>query len=170
MRGFEDRINRICSVEEFPSETADDYTVVSDVALTLRVQKDGNNYRVVGSIRTALRLACCRCLDLFESQRDIRVDLMYLPQSSNQGKPESEISREELSMSFYRDQEINLAQMVREQLHLSMPMKALCCNGCRGLCSTCGTNLNLERCTCDTRWLDPRLSALAALLPDRERK
>jgi uncharacterized protein len=170
VRGFEDEINRMCPVEEFPSETADEYTIVSDVALTLRVKKDGDNYRVVGSVRAALRLACCRCLNLFESERDIQVDLMYLPQSSNQDEHESEISGEELLTSFYRDQKINLAEMVREQLQLSLPMKPLCCNDCRGLCSTCGTNLNIENCTCDTRWLDPRLSALAALLPGRERK
>ena len=170
MRGFEDRIDRTCPAAALSAEAADEYRVVNDVALTLRVRKEGVRYRVVGGVRTRVQLSCCRCLDQFEAMRDIGVDLLYLPQSANQGETESEISDEDLSTAFYRDDQLDLAQMVREQLQLSVPMKPLCRSECRGLCPVCGTNLNIERCTCDTRWRDPRLAALETLLPDREQR
>jgi uncharacterized protein len=49
-------------------------------------------------------------------------------------------------------------------------MKPLCRDGCKGLCPVCGANLNVTTCGCDTRWADPRLAPLKALLDDADRK
>ncbi len=57
--------------------------------------------------------------------------------------------------------------MVQEQCYLTLPMKPLCRTDCQGLCSMCGTNLNAERCSCEPRWVDPRLAALQALVSPR---
>ena len=169
-RGSEDRVDRTCPAGTITAEASEEYKVVADVALMLRVRKDGENYRVTGRFRTRVQLSCCRCLDPFEVHRDIGVDLRYFPQSANRGEAEAEISDEDLSTAFYRDEQIDLADMVREQLQLAVPMKPLCRDECCGLCPTCGTNLNIERCACDTYWRDPRLAALKTLLPDREQR
>ena len=169
VRGSEDRVDRSYPASAFTTHPADEYTVADAVALALRVRKDGNKYRVVGQVRGRLRFSCCRCLEPFEVQSDIAVDLLYLPQSTNQGEGESEVSYDDLSTAFYRDEQIDLGQMVREQLELALPMKPLCRGDCLGLCPVCGTNLNRERCTCDTRWSDPRLAVLESLRPDRQR-
>ena len=168
IRGFDDKVDRTYSVTVFPAEATDEYTVVADVMLSLLVHKDGGKCHLVGGLRTKVHLSCCRCLDPFEVARNIDVDLLYLPQSANRGEADSEISDEDLSKAFYRDDQIDLGHMVREQLHLSVPMKPLCHNDCRGLCPMCGVNLNIDRCACDTRWHDPRLAELETLLPDRE--
>ena len=170
MRGSEDRVDRTCPAGTFTAEASEEYKVVSDVALMLQVRKDGKNYRVTGRLRTRVQISCCRCLDPFEVHREIGVDLMYFPQSANRGEVEAEIFNKDLSTAFYRDEQIDLADMVREQLQLAVPMKPLCRDECRGLCPVCGTNLNIERCACDTRWRDPRLAALETLLPDCERR
>ena len=113
-----------------------------------------------------LELACGRCLEPFELGVKTPVDLLYLPQGENRGEGESEISEEDLSTAFYRDEQIDLDALVREQFQLALPMKPLCSEGCRGLCSKCGINLNRESCSCDTSWRDPRLAALQSLLAD----
>ena len=46
-------------------------------------------------------------------------------------------------------------------------MKPLCRPDCQGLCAMCGTNLNVERCSCEPRWVDPRLAVLQALVSPR---
>ena len=170
MRGSEDGVDRTCPVDTFAAAASEEYTVVAEVALMLRVRRDGKNCRVTGRFATRVQLSCCRCLDPFEAARDIDVDLLYLPQSANRGEAEAEISAGDLSTAFYRDEQIDLADMVREQLQLAVPMKPLCRDECCGLCPTCGTNLNIERCACDTYWRDPRLAALKTLLPDREQR
>jgi uncharacterized protein len=167
MRGPEYRVERTCPVAVFVADPADEYRIMSDVALALRVRKDGEKCRLTGGVRTRVQLSCCRCLEPFEVPSDLEVDLLYLPHSANVGEAESEITAEELSTAFYRDDQIDLGELVREQLQLSLPMKPLCRDDCRGLCPVCGTNLNTGRCSCDARWHDPRFAELEALRSDR---
>jgi len=47
---------------------------------------------------------------------------------------------------------------------LALPMKPLCREDCRGLCASCGANLNEETCDCQVRWEDPRLAGLKAVV------
>lgn len=59
---------------------------------------------------------------------------------------------------------IDLDQVVTENLFLSVPMKKLCKDDCKGLCPTCGANLNKVTCSCTKEEIDPRLEALKDLL------
>jgi uncharacterized protein len=52
---------------------------------------------------------------------------------------------------------------MQEQFYLALPMKPLCVADCKGLCPSCGTNLNKSVCGCQAAWDDPRLAALKAL-------
>lgn len=136
------------------------FTVAAPVALTLDVRKDGDKYSVLGRLSTTVRRECCRCLEPFDVPTTVDIDVRYLPHRVNTGEGEHEIADEDLSIAFYRDDEIDLGGLVREQLHLAAPMKPLCDDGCRGLCPVCGANRNREACACDTAWRDPRFEAL----------
>lgn len=68
-----------------------------------------------------------------------------------------------LGLAEYRDDKIDLGEVVREQLYLALPMKPLCQEDCKGLCPVCGVNRNRETCTCRQEWVDPRMAALAEL-------
>ena len=71
---------------------------------------------------------------------------------------DSAIEEEDLETSYYRDDQIDLNELLREQFYLALPMKPLCQDGCRGLCPQCGTNLNQGACDCAPEWKDPRLA------------
>ncbi|MBR2488852.1 MAG: DUF177 domain-containing protein, partial [Clostridia bacterium] len=45
-----------------------------------------------------------------------------------------------------------------------LPMKHLCSEKCKGICSKCGKNLNDGKCECPEKEIDPRLQILADLL------
>lgn len=167
IRGSEDRVERVYPSRAFAAEGDADYIMARDVTLTLTVRKDGVKYQLLGRLRTTLRQACCRCLEGFEEPVDLAIDLLYLPKSANQGEVESEIGDEDLTTAFYADDQIDLGQLVREQLQLTLLMKPLCYKKCRGLCPMCGINLNNERCECTAAWREPRLAALQTLVPDR---
>jgi uncharacterized protein len=164
IRGSENRVDRTYSVGELRSEVDDAYRVNAPVALQARLLKDGDKFRLTGRVDTTLQLACCRCLEPFDRVVGLLIDLLYLPQDLNDGEDESEISAEDLSTAFYRDEQIDLDALVREQFQLALPMKPLCGDDCRGLCAQCGINLNTGRCSCETGWRDPRLAALESLL------
>lgn len=161
VRGPAHLVERLFPASVFGAEEA--FTVAAPVELALRVRKDGDKYHLLGRLATTVRRECCRCLETFDAPVAVDVDVRYLPHRVNAGEGEHEISDEDLSIAFYRDDEIDLGGLVREQLHLAAPMKPLCDDGCRGLCPACGADRNRETCGCDTAWRDPRFDALRPL-------
>ena len=141
----------------------DEVRAVSPVSLAFEVRKDGEKVRVAGRLQTVLELDCSRCVEAFPVPVDAVFDLLYVPASANTGAEEQEIEDDDLDTAYYRDGVIDLAELVREQLYLALPMKPLCQEACRGLCSECGTNLNSGACACTHDWEDPRLAPLKAL-------
>jgi len=139
----------------------------------MTVRKDDDLYQLVGHFRAPLELACSRCLEPFGFSVDAPFDLRYLPQHMNAGaaggegdddeSEAEEVGGDDLTTAFYRDDQIDLAQMIREQLYLALPMKPLHREDCKGLCPNCGTNLNEASCACRAAWEDPRLAPLKAL-------
>ena len=165
LRRGEERVDRAYPPGSFPAGRSDDYTVAGPVRLALAIHRDGESYRLRGGLGTALELVCSRCLARFEMLVDVDLDILYLPQRANTGDGDFEIADRDLSTAFYRDEQLDLAHLIREQLQLAVPMKPLCRASCRGLCTECGIDRNADRCDCETEWRDPRLEALRAFRP-----
>jgi uncharacterized protein len=91
-------------------------------------------------------------------------ELRYIPHTENIGEGEREIEEDDLTTAYYREGLVDVVDLLREQFQLSLPMKPLCADGCRGLCPQCGINLNRGTCSCETAWEDPRLAPLKGLL------
>jgi uncharacterized protein len=145
--------------------TDPDFRVVAPVSLVFDIFKDKQQFRLVGRVQTTLELNCSRCLEPFTLPVDADFDLRYHPQGQNTGtgEPEQEIEDDDLTTAFYENDEIDLGHLMREQFNLSLPMKPLCRNDCRGLCPVCGINWNKGSCDCKRDWEDPRLEALRNL-------
>jgi uncharacterized protein len=141
----------------------DDFRVKAPVELTADVHKDGRKVRLTGRLRTELECDCGRCLDPFAVPVDVPLDLLFLPATENAGEGEQEVDQDDLGVSFYKDDTIDLGDVMREQFYLALPMKPLCREACRGLCPVCGVNRNRETCACQSEWVDPRLDALRSL-------
>lgn len=62
------------------------------------------------------------------------------------------------------DMKLDLDELVYSETVVSLPMKHLCSEECRGICFKCGKNLNEGECGCPSKEIDPRLAALAQLL------
>jgi uncharacterized protein len=147
-------------------EQDDAYRVVAPVDLAFEIHKDKDRFRLVGTTKTELELVCSRCLEPFRLMVDAPFDIRYLPASEMSTEPEREVEDEDLETSYYREDQIDLNELLREQFYLALPMKPLCQEGCKGLCSQCGTNLNAGQCDCAPAWEDPRLSVLKQLKGD----
>ena len=159
----ETNVSRRYEPETFEGRTSQ-FRVAEPVDLRFTVHKDKERYRLIGRLTTALELPCSRCVEPFRMPVDSTFDIRYLPQSEGVGAGDREVAAEDLSDAFYRDEQIDLGQLMEEQFYLALPMKPLCRDDCKGLCPTCGTNLNDATCDCQVRWEDPRLAALKTLL------
>jgi uncharacterized protein len=164
-----EHFDHVYQAQAFQSEygvEGDVFTVVAPVRLSFDVDKDKDQFRLAGSVRTTVELSCSRCLEPLSLGVDAPFDLRYRPRTSQADGGEREIDEEDFSTALYENDEIDLAQLIRERLFLSIPMKPLCREDCRGLCPSCGTNLNKETCSCRREWEDPRFAALRALRKD----
>ncbi|MBI3050038.1 MAG: DUF177 domain-containing protein [Acidobacteria bacterium] len=161
-----DRFARTFSAPEVGDE-GDAYRVVSPVELAFDIHKDKDKFRLVGTVNAEIELSCSRCLDAYRITVDAPFDLRYLPASAMATEPEREVADEDFDTSYYREDRIDLNELLREQFYLALPMKPLCRDDCRGLCPHCGANLNTAACACPSTWEDSRLAALKALKFDR---
>ena len=154
-----------------PAEVADStdaYRIVAPIDLAFEIHKDKDMFRLVGSVVSALELPCSRCLEPLRLPVAAQFDLRYLPVTKAEADTERQVGEDDLGTSYYRNDEIDLNELLREQFYLVLPMKPLCQENCRGLCSQCGTNLNTDTCECAPVWEDPRLSVLKGLGKSRE--
>lgn len=62
------------------------------------------------------------------------------------------------------DMKLDLDELVYSEAIVDLPMKHLCSEKCKGICSKCGKNLNDGKCECPEKEIDPRLQILADLL------
>lgn len=56
---------------------------------------------------------------------------------------------------------LDIDKVFYDNIVLSLPMKHLCSEQCKGLCGRCGANLNEEQCGCGEEAVDPRLEGLS---------
>ncbi len=117
-----------------------------------------------GNLRGSLEIACSRCLQpsRFELNAPFEVDFVTL-ENYGAASHETELNSNDLSLSVYDGEQIDLNEVVREQVLLNLPMRGLCKENCAGLCEKCGGNKNTNPCDCKTTEIDPRWSALKQL-------
>lgn len=125
-----------------------------------------NRNRVItvsGEIRCVLQGSCDRCGEKVA----IPLEVDFSESFTNLADPSEKSGDEETGkegVHFFSGDEIQLLPYVEQAVFLSLPMKTLCGEACKGLCPLCGTNLNEKTCSCDKSPIDPRLAVLADLL------
>ncbi len=112
------------------------------------------------NLRTSGRFQCDRCLDEFEQPILTSYQILYL----YHGTETARIVQDELQIIGPDTVEINLTEDIRQTILLSVPLKLLCSEDCKGLCPRCGANWNLRLCNCKEDVGDPRLQGLKDLL------
>ena len=122
-----------------------------------KVMNNGQNLSVSGLVRGRGTFSCSRCLEPFSLP-------LTIPFSEEFKEDAGAQADEDIDVTFFQGDEIDLTETVRESIVLAEPLKPVCAEDCRGLCPHCGINLNKESCDCEQTAIDPRLEKLRALL------
>ncbi|HEV2863166.1 MAG TPA: DUF177 domain-containing protein [Pyrinomonadaceae bacterium] len=136
--------------------------VAGQTAVEGRASRKGEEVRVRGRIKTEVELACDRCLAPRATPLEVEFDTSFIPQAAASAETDNvELLPEHLVLATYEGDAVDLDELVREQIVLALPSRNLCREDCKGLCPRCGADLNAETCSCETKEVDPRWSALA---------
>ena len=119
--------------------------------------------RLKGRFEGSFEAPCARCVEPVATPLQADFDLLFRPARVDASSGERSISADETEIGYYEKDSLLLEDVLREQVLLSLPVRTLCNEDCKGLCPRCGQNRNSQPCSCDEGSSDPRWEALADL-------
>jgi DUF177 domain-containing protein len=144
-----------------------DLAFESPIEYELTVTKIGSNVLVEGPVTCTMKLVCDRCLEGFVLPISAHLNIELAPKLDQPKLPEVELTGEEMNLYYFEGDELDLEPYVYEEVMLAIPIKALCDEACKGICSVCGKNQNTEACKCGTSKATGLGEKLQAFLKDR---
>ncbi|NUQ80161.1 MAG: DUF177 domain-containing protein [Bacteroidetes bacterium] len=107
-------------------------------------------------VNGSVELSCDRCLEQVNLAVNETTSVVYRPDGDETLDPDVK--------PLSRDQNIiDLTPDVVDTIRLAIPMKVVCSETCKGLCPSCGVNLNQTACGCSNDTIDPRWENLLKL-------
>jgi uncharacterized protein len=125
-----------------------------------------------GDLLGSVDLTCSRCLEIYEEafQESFQLLLEPAPDAAEIAESGIELDPEDPEVGRYAGDELDFGPAVLEILALAWPMQPRCRESCRGLCSSCGTNWNLEPCGCVEASVSRPFAGLKSLLEQARRR
>jgi len=149
-----------CSVDDQEHRIKE---LAAGITGSARLMRTSAGVLVMAEFDTSVWCACGRCLEQFSFPVHLEVCDEFFPMvdvatGSRVKRPDDDTAP--LIDAYHL---LDLTEPVRQYAILAVPMKPLCSAECLGLCSSCGANLNNERCGCPERQPDSRWAALEDL-------
>ncbi|PIE57877.1 MAG: hypothetical protein CSA33_06295 [Desulfobulbus propionicus] len=124
---------------------------VTKAALRL-VKKNDQQIELSGVIQAVPEVVCDRCLESYGCVIDTTFHLLFeVAGTSRWQVHELECDAQQMDTIELHEPSIDLDDVLRQQILLSLPVKKICASGCKGICSHCGANLNREPCQCTVK-------------------
>lgn len=140
---------------------ADDF-IISGLDGTIKLTRTPQGILVQGVLLVQTPVECMRCLAPFDLLYEVELEELFVTGAYAHTLG----SDSEMPPIISEGGFIDLAPILREEGILSIPMQVVCALDCKGLCPTCGQDLNQGTCDCSTESIDPRWASLRALLED----
>ncbi len=119
----------------------------------IRLHRSGEQVNARGNIKTTVSLPCVRCLEPFHMKIDSDFDVILFPAGLIE-KTNPALKADDMEYVFFEGDQIDISRVIMEQVNLFMPLRPLCNEACKGLCSKCGKNLNYENCQCENSFTE----------------
>ncbi|NQT29761.1 MAG: DUF177 domain-containing protein [Candidatus Saganbacteria bacterium] len=112
----------------------DNLNLTSPVAMKLHLVNIGSSVLVEGKVTTEAQLECSRCLEKFKFPLSIDIEEEFTKELFiASGSNEIELKEGDFTGTIERDNTIDLAELIRQDLLLALPIKTLCAQDCKGI-------------------------------------
>lgn len=118
---------------------------------------DGEGITIEGDFKAKTEVTCARCLKAFMYPVEFEFMEYYAKEP-----------QQDEGIYAYTGETIDLDTMLQDNVIMNLPMRFLCKESCKGLCTVCGKNLNEGKCGCETQVFDSRLQGLAGFKENEE--
>lgn len=143
-------------------DIAEDVQLAEPINGEIRLSVTGRTILARAHLTTAIDGYCSRCLKAVVAPIDVDIEEVAVPSIDiDTGLPiDRDEDRDALRLDDHH--ELDLGEPVREAISLAEPITLLCRADCRGLCPTCGVDLNtVTDHSHAEEAIDPRLARLA---------
>lgn len=135
-----------CEVAENPSFEC----LVGTIRERVTVLRDGSRLLIRGRVFFRARLFCAVCG--VEHEREFDEELMAEVLDIGRPQPSDDRGIDYADETMLTSNDfLDLTTLVRDAVHLAIPIAPVCREGCRGVCPECGTDLNEDDCNCHRR-------------------
>lgn len=142
------------------------YSFAKPVKLDVVLESIQQGIVAKGSLDTEVETVCSRCLTKVGLHLVVGLEELF---ATGRKQAEELLGKEEAEEAYLIGAErIDLEPAVRQAIMLSLPIRPLCSEACKGLCPRCGQNLNITKCDCTIEEIDLRMEKLKKLLNEEE--
>ncbi len=141
---------------------SEEFVPVEDAALEGTLTNTGAGIVFAGRLSVELHAVCSRCLREFVLPVTVEVDGFYVAHGHEEDLPE------EQEVGFVESGSVDVMDAVLSALTLELPFAPVHDEECKGICPTCGADLNEGPCDCAPPLKDSPFAGLKELFPDGE--
>lgn len=140
-----------------------DLRLIEPAEISGRIRRKGHEVELIGKLQARVETVCARCLKPVAIPLATDFDERFATAVSWGAEEQHELASEDLNLSVFDGEAIDVDQLAREQLLLAKPAQALCREDCQGLCPVCGADMNANACECQAQQIDSRWQKLKDL-------
>lgn len=147
-------------------------TLTAPIRGMLYASSTGSVLLLEGSVDTEVEQVCFRCGVLYRQpvHAEFQEDFVVTPAQAHGAGPRIEEEEPTTRLFYEGTLDLNLDELLRQSILVALPLKPLCTDDCRGLCSRCGQRLSEGPCTCQPEEINPRMAVLQQMLEARQKK
>lgn len=134
-----------------------EFRILDKTPFLFKVVNTGNKVlKLEGTGRIVVAIPCARCLE------DVPTEFPLTIERKLDMKQSEEDRIKDLDESNYiTGVDLDVDRLIYNEILTQWPLKVLCKEDCKGICSQCGTNLNHGTCSCEEEPKDPRMAAIS---------
>lgn len=132
------------------------YPFVSPVSAKGKLKNYAGSVELTVDLSYDFYMPCSRCMEETLTKQNLKVHHALVRENCEDME------------DFYLTVEdsVDMDELLYQDIILNLPVKYICKDDCRGICSSCGANLNKENCSCEKGEVQNAFSSLKALLED----